>query len=393
MATRRKLTRRPGQRTGLRSQGQENYERGATAKPDVEWETAASSSEESEKGAKGWMHPAAPTAARSTGGPDGELLALMRDFMAGQQRREENLLAEIRGLRVAKPRTDQLPRRATQPHRDGDQVQPAPNLHIAATPSTLTASSPRLNLPTPAPPHGRQETPAEASDHHFSDLDNSPDQPRSEWRHYNEPKMPQYQRGEDIENYLLRFERIAKMWKWPESEWACRLVPLLAGKALEAYTAMDEDRAHHYTDLKAALLAKFDISPETYRLQFRSTNVPPGESPTETYHRLKGLYRRWIRPGQHTKEEVGEAIILEQLLRVLPFEVRTWVKEHEPAEGLTAAKLVLQYLNARRGGPATHFTRAARRPTPQPRPARREECPGNISTAPNQQTSGLPWTL
>ncbi|XP_019206784.1 zinc finger and SCAN domain-containing protein 23-like [Oreochromis niloticus] len=155
------------------------------------------------------------------------------------------------------------------------------------------------------------------------------------------PKIPPYQLGEDIENYLLRFERVAKTWRWPESEWACRLVPLLSGKALEAYTAMDEERAHHYEGLKAALLTKFDISPETYRQKFRSNTVPPGESPTETYYRLKGLYRRWIRPEQHTKEEMGEAIILEQLIRVLPGEVRTWVREHEPADGLTAATLTV----------------------------------------------------
>lgn len=53
---------------------------------------------------------------------------------------------------------------------------------------------------------------------------------------------------------------------------------------------MDEEEAHYYKDLKAALLAKFDISPETYRQRFRSPTVPPGETPTETYHRLKGLY-------------------------------------------------------------------------------------------------------
>lgn len=96
-----------------------------------------------------------------------------------------------------------------------------------------------------------------------------------------EPKIPLYQAGEDIENFLLRFERIAKTWRWPEQEWACRLVPLLSGKALEAYLAMDEERAHCYVDLKATLLTKFDISPETYRQQFRSTAVPPGENPTE----------------------------------------------------------------------------------------------------------------
>lgn len=128
---------------------------------------------------------------------------------------------------------------------------------------------------------------------------------------------------EDIENYLLRFERIAKTWRWPEREWPCCLVPLQSGKALEAYSEIDEERAHCYVDLKAALLAKFDISPETYRQQLRSTAVPPGENLTETCHRLRGLFRRWTRPVQHSKEAIGEAIILEQLLCVLQPEVRT----------------------------------------------------------------------
>lgn len=130
--------------------------------------------------------------------------------------------------------------------------------------------------------------------------------------------MLPFQTGEDIDNYLLCFERVAKTWDWPEAEWACRLVPLLMGKALEAYSAMDEDTANSYKDLKEALLMKFDISPKTYRRRFRASTTPPGETPRETYHRLKHLYRRWIKPEERTKEEVGEIVILEQLLRVLP---------------------------------------------------------------------------
>ncbi len=44
-------------------------------------------------------------------------------------------------------------------------------------------------------------------------------------------------------------------------------------------------------------------------------------------------------------------MILEQLLRVLPFDSRTWVKEHEPTSGLEAAKLAQQYMNAHRTVP------------------------------------------
>ncbi|KAM7394882.1 hypothetical protein PAMA_006561 [Pampus argenteus] len=372
----RKKTLHP-RRTGLRSQRRETPEEMATAGIDQEWET---DKEDEEDPWWGPAAPAVPAAPASTGESGGELVGMMRDFLAAQQRREEGLLAEIRGLRASLP-----------------SAQPLPVLNPpVATPSTATANSPRLELPTPAPRRIRRDTPLEASSAssiQFPEASSRADQPRPDWRPYSEPRIPQYQTGEDIENYLLRFERMARTWHWPENEWACRLVPLLAGKALEAYTAMDEERAHWYPDLKMALLAKFDISPETYRQQFRSMTIPPGENPTETYHRLKGLYRRWTRPEQHTKEQIGETIILEQLLRVLPPEVRTWVKEHEPVEGLTAARLALQYINARRGGPASRFTSAASRPTVQPlqpRPGRREyrqEVPGT-STAPNQQASG-----
>ncbi len=116
---------------------------------------------------------------------------------------------------------------------------------------------------------------------------------------------------------------------------------------------VDEEQAEVYEDLKEALLEKFNISPETYRQTFRLPTVPAGESPTETYHRLKNLYQRWVRPREHSKEEIGEAIILEQLLRVLSYDVRTWAREHEPTSGLAAAQLAQQYLNAHRGGPRT----------------------------------------
>ncbi|XP_051744351.1 uncharacterized protein LOC127509552 [Ctenopharyngodon idella] len=116
---------------------------------------------------------------------------------------------------------------------------------------------------------------------------------------------------------------------------------------------MDEEQAEVYADLKEALLEKFNISSETYRQRFRTSFVPTGESPTETYHRLRNLYRRWVWPEEHSKEEIGEAIILEQLLRVLPYDTRTWVREHEPTTGLAAAKLAQQYMNAHRGGPRT----------------------------------------
>eukprot|EP00063_Salmo_salar_P004571 XP_013979406.1 PREDICTED: uncharacterized protein LOC106560741 [Salmo salar] len=220
------------------------------------------------------------------------------------EKRDEDLKQEFRGLRQSI---------LTAPHQ-----------------AELVSESPRLGLPTP----GRQRLDAAGTSTPQQDpqavMRPAPapgDQSSSVNVHLpaflrKEPKMPSYQQGEDIENYLLRFERMAKTWQWPEVEWACRLVPLLTGKALEAYTAMDEGLSNVYKGLKEALLMKFDISSETYRQRFRAASTPSGESPTETYHRLKGLYRRWVRPEEKTQDEIGEVIILEQLLQVLPHDIR-----------------------------------------------------------------------
>lgn len=189
--------------------------------------------------------------------------------------------------------------------------------------------------------------------------------------------------GDDIENYLRRFERLARTWQWPREEWSCRLLPLLTGQALEAYLAMDEDLADDYNYLKDALLQKFNISAETYCQRFRAATVPEDESPTETYHRLQNLFQRWVRPDLHSKEEIGELVILKQLLRVLPYDSRTWVKEHEPDSELAAAKLAQQYMNAHRAaGPCTQPFRGKTQYTHTDEP---QEAPQELKTVTPQK--------
>ncbi|KAM7406695.1 hypothetical protein PAMP_001052 [Pampus punctatissimus] len=79
---------------------------------------------------------------------------MMQDFLVAQQRREEGLLAEIRGLRASLPSADRLPQPAVIPRSRAAQPPPVQNQPFATTtPSTVTASSPRLDLPTPAPRH------------------------------------------------------------------------------------------------------------------------------------------------------------------------------------------------------------------------------------------------
>ena len=114
----------------------------------------------------------------------------MRDFLAGQQWREEGLLAELRGLRASLPQTDQRAGRR-QNTRSA----------TAAPSGTSTASSPRMELPTPAARTSRRPL-QESSEENLSLFQEpyiTPHQPRPNWQHYSEPKIPPYHMGEGRE--------------------------------------------------------------------------------------------------------------------------------------------------------------------------------------------------
>ncbi|GAA6074679.1 uncharacterized protein LOC124389371, partial [Tachysurus ichikawai] len=318
MATRRTVPRGRKAKMVLRSQTQ------ATTEEDGAWGTVDSTEEEREEDLVPPVRPKG-TASRAGAGPtttfEGGMVEVFRQFMHAQEQQEKRYLQALQTLQ-------ETMRQAIQPAS-----------------SSLGLESPRMELHSPAP---RRTTTALRVQ--------STLMPTSRHMLRTEPKLPSFQPGEDIENYLHRFEWLARTCKWPEEEWSYQLVPLLTGQALEAYLAMDEDQAAVYSELKKALLEKFNVSPETYRQRFRATTTLVGETPSETYNRLRHLYRRWVRLELYTKEEIGEMVILEQFLRVLPYKIRIWVKEREPRTGPAAAKLAQQYRNAHQEGRHFHST-------------------------------------
>lgn len=164
-----------------------------------------------------------------------------------------------------------------------------------------------------------------------------------------EPRLARLEDTDDIEHFLTTFERLAEVYQWPRGDWAIRLIPLLTGKARSAFVAMNPSQTQDYDQLKQAILKKYEISTETYRLRFRSLNTPMHESPQELYTRLKDLFCKWVQFTKSSKDNIMEAIVLEQYLRVLHPEVRTWVKERNPTTAAHAANLVEVYIAARRG--------------------------------------------
>ncbi|KAL2087865.1 hypothetical protein ACEWY4_016693 [Coilia grayii] len=161
--------------------------------------------------------------------------------------------------------------------------------------------------------------------------------------------MAKLEEADNIEHYLTTFERLAIAFGWRRATWAVHLIPLLTGKARSAFVAMNPEDATDYDRLKEAVLKKYEINAETYRQQFRALETSSTETPQELYVRLKDLFCKWTGYEKSSKENLMETLVLEQYLRVLYPDVRTWVRERNPKTAAEAAMLVESYVAAHRG--------------------------------------------
>ena len=84
------------------------------------------------------------------------------------------------------------------------------------------------------------------------------------------PPLPSFvDRKDNLDEYLLRFERYASVAKWNRSTWATQLSPLLTGKAVEVYNRLSPEEAMNFERLKVALLERYDFTEQGYREKFR----------------------------------------------------------------------------------------------------------------------------
>ncbi|KAL7857116.1 hypothetical protein SRHO_G00160150 [Serrasalmus rhombeus] len=171
------------------------------------------------------------------------------------------------------------------------------------------------------------------------------------------PRLPELKVSDDIENYLAMFERVAQTAGWPPEDWAIHLVPALEGKAREAYVTMDAADIGNYVKVKEAILQKYEINRDTYRQRFRNSSIRPNETPKKLHCRLKGLYEKWMRPEEKSKQEISDAIVLEQFLKVLSPELRCWIIERSPESTVRAVELAEAFITARQSEGAYGFDR------------------------------------
>ncbi len=53
------------------------------------------------------------------------------------------------------------------------------------------------------------------------------------------PRLEKLSDTDDVEHFLVSFERIAVACRWTKTDWVWHLIPLLTSKARAAYVNMD----------------------------------------------------------------------------------------------------------------------------------------------------------
>ncbi|XP_051019055.1 zinc finger and SCAN domain-containing protein 30 [Acomys russatus] len=81
-------------------------------------------------------------------------------------------------------------------------------------------------------------------------------------------------------------------------------------------------------------------SQEAFRQQFRQFGYSDFTGPREALNQLQKLCQQWLRPEEHSKEQILELLVLEQFVAILPLELQAWVREHRPGNGEEAVTLL-----------------------------------------------------
>ncbi|XP_077186759.1 uncharacterized protein LOC143834071 [Paroedura picta] len=149
---------------------------------------------------------------------------------------------------------------------------------------------------------------------------------------------------EDAKAFLASFEQVAEACRWPQEEWAIRLLPALSGVAEQAFNSLDARDQEDYGKLKAAILREGAQSQEKQRQQFRGFCYQKAGGPRGAYGRLREMCRGWLRVENHSKEQILELLILEQLLNVLPSEIQSQLRECSPESCSQAVALAEEFL-------------------------------------------------
>ena len=207
------------------------------------------------------------------------------------------------------------------------------------------------------------------------------------------PKIPAFNEGKDeMDIYLLRFERYATAQKWEPDTWATGLSALLQGKALDVYALMPKEDALNYDKLKVALLKRYELTEEGFKRKYKKCRPENGETFQQFTTRMKSYFTRWIDMASIEKSYEGlqDLILREQLTFICNRDLELFLREREPKSLEQASKLADQYKEARYVDIVSLTYKNNERSRSRSNSESRSRSRSPISRGPNQGNQGYP---
>uniref|UniRef100_R4G9V9 CCHC-type domain-containing protein n=1 Tax=Anolis carolinensis TaxID=28377 RepID=R4G9V9_ANOCA len=163
-------------------------------------------------------------------------------------------------------------------------------------------------------------------------------------------RFPRYNKEDDIEKFLISFERCCKDFEVSEDKWMLYLRPQISGKLLEIYSDMAEDTHRDYKMFKLQVQQKFQLTPEFYRLKFRTLKRDRHQSFAQVASKQAQYFDSWVRTSEvDSFLQLKELLKLEQLFHLVPSEYRWLIQDRNPKTANEAAVMIDQLITLKEG--------------------------------------------
>lgn len=155
-------------------------------------------------------------------------------------------------------------------------------------------------------------------------------------------------RKDDLDAYLVRFEKVAEGQKWARDQWASALSICLTGEALAVYGRMAPADCVDYDKVKHALLHRFRMTEDGFREKFRDSLPKDGETVSQYVARLENYWERWIELSKTKREydDVKKLLLKEQLLGHCDERLTLYMRERRDEDLGDLIKRAEQYVEA-----------------------------------------------
>ena len=164
------------------------------------------------------------------------------------------------------------------------------------------------------------------------------------------PKLPSFiDEKDELDSYLLRFERYAENASLEKDTWAIKLSALLTGRAMDVYTRMSDADASDYDKLKKALLTRYNYTEDGYRKRFREATPETEETPDQFVISLKNYLAKWLELSGSSPQNFDalvDLIVKEQFINACSEDLAMYLLERGPKDLVELTTWAQKYLIA-----------------------------------------------